>query len=90
MRGEIVMSGNVQKNSNIELLLGDHKKAIRKLAWPMMVSMFLIMAYNLVDSIWVAGLGADALAAIGFINPLYMILIGLGNEIGRASCRERV
>lgn len=76
------MSGNVQKNSNIELLLGDHKKAIRKLAWPMMVSMFLIMAYNLVDSIWVAGLGADALAAIGFINPLYMILIGLGNGIG--------
>lgn len=70
------------KNSNIELVLGDHKKAIKKLAWPMMVSMFLIMAYNLADGIWVAGLGADALAAIGFISPLFMILVGLGNGIG--------
>ena len=70
------------KNSNIELLTGDYKVAIKKLAWPMMVSMFLIMAYNLADSIWVAGLGSDALAAIGFITPLFMILIGLGNGIG--------
>lgn len=70
------------KNSNIELITGDYKVAIRKLAWPMMVSMFLIMAYNLADSIWVAGLGADALAAIGFISPLFMILIGLGNGVG--------
>lgn len=70
------------KNSNIELIRGDYKIAIKKLAWPMMVSMFLIMAYNLADSIWVAGLGADALAAIGFITPLFMILIGLGNGIG--------
>ena len=71
-----------EKNSNIELLLGDYKVAIRKLAWPMMVSMFLIMAYNLADSIWVAGLGSDSLAAIGFITPLFMILVGLGNGIG--------
>ena len=70
------------KNSNIELLTGDYKVAIKKLAWPMMVSMFLVMAYNLADSIWVAGLGSDALAAIGFITPLFMILIGLGNGIG--------
>ena len=72
----------VEKNSNIELLLGDHKTAIKKLAWPMMVSMFLVMAYNLADGVWVAGLGADALAAVGFITPLFMILVGLGNGVG--------
>ncbi|MEE1134436.1 MAG: MATE family efflux transporter [Methanobrevibacter sp.] len=70
------------KNSNIEMITGDPKKAIVKLAIPMMVSMLLIMLYNIADSIWVAGLGADALAAVGFITPLFMVLVGLGNGIG--------
>lgn len=72
------MSGN----SNIEMITGDPKKAIVKLSIPMMISMLLIMLYNIADSIWVAGLGADALAAIGFITPLFMVLVGLGNGIG--------
>lgn len=64
------------------MITGDPKKAIVKLSIPMMVSMMLIMLYNIADSIWVAGLGADALAAIGFITPLFMVLVGLGNGIG--------
>lgn len=76
------MSETKEKSKNIEMITGDPKKAIIKLAIPMMLSMFLIMLYNLADSIWVAGLGADALAAIGFITPLFMVLIGLGNGIG--------
>ena len=70
------------KSKNIEMITGDPKKAIIKLALPMMLSMLLIMLYNIADSIWVAGLGADALAAIGFITPLFMVLVGLGNGIG--------
>lgn len=64
------------------MVTGEPKKAIRVLAIPMIISMFLIMAYNLADSIWVAGLGPNALAALGFINPLFMIVIGLGNGLG--------
>ena len=71
-----------KKHSNIELIRGDPKKAINKLSVPMMASMLLIMAYNIADSVWVAGLGAEALAAIGFITPLFLIVIGLGNGIG--------
>ena len=71
-----------EKSKNIEMITGDPKKAIIKLALPMMLSMLLIMLYNIADSIWVAGLGADALAAIGFITPLFMVLVGLGNGIG--------
>lgn len=71
-----------EKSKNIEMITGDPKKAIVKLAIPMMVSMLLIMLYNLADSIWVAGLGSDALAAVGFITPLFMVLVGLGNGIG--------
>jgi putative MATE family efflux protein len=74
--------GKMSKNSNIEMITGDPKKAIVKLSIPMMISMLLIMLYNIADSIWVAGLGADALAALGFITPLFMVLIGLGNGIG--------
>ena len=72
----------MSKSKNIEMITGDPKKAIVKLALPMMLSMLLIMLYNIADSIWVAGLGPDALAAVGFITPLFMVLIGLGNGIG--------
>lgn len=76
------MATENEKNKNIDIITGEPKKAIRKLSWPMMVSMLLIMLYNIADSIWVAGLGSDALAAIGFITPLFMILVGLGNGLG--------
>ena len=67
---------------NIKLIRGDPKKAIIKLSVPIMASMILVMIYNIADSIWVAGLGPEALAAIGFITPLFMLLVGLGGGIG--------
>ncbi len=66
----------------IHLLRGDPKRAIRKLSGPLIVAMFLIAIYNLADAIWVAGLGSNALAGVGFIAPLFMILIGLSNGLG--------
>ena len=73
-------------DQRISMVTGEPKRAIRVLAMPMVISMFLIMAYNLADSIWVAGLGPNALAALGFINPLFMIVIGLGNGLGAGQC----
>lgn len=66
----------------VALLTGDPKKAIVKLSGPMIVAMLLMSTYNIVNAIWVAGLGSDALAAIGFITPLFMIFVGLGVGIG--------
>jgi putative MATE family efflux protein len=68
--------------NRISLITGNPKKAIRSLAVPMIASMLLMMAYNLADSIWVAGLGSNALAALGFITPVFMIIIGIGNGLG--------
>jgi putative MATE family efflux protein len=68
--------------SGISLLMGDPKKAIVKLSGPMIVAMFLMSTYNIVNAIWVAGLGSDALAAVGFVTPLFMILIGIGSGMG--------
>ena len=72
----------MEKNSNIEMITGDPKKAINKLSLPIIASMFLIFANNIIDSIWVAGLGPDPLAALGYITPLFMIIVGFGNGIG--------
>ncbi|WP_296889190.1 MATE family efflux transporter [uncultured Methanobrevibacter sp.] len=72
----------MEKNSNIEMITGDPKKAINKLAFPIIASMFLILVNNIIDSIWVAGLGSEPLAALGYITPLFLILVGFGNGIG--------
>jgi putative MATE family efflux protein len=71
-----------QNSIGIALLTGDPKAAIVKLSGPMIVVMLLMSTYNLVNAIWVAGLGPDALAAVGFVTPLFMVLIGIGNGLG--------
>ena len=48
--------------AGVALLTGDPKRAILKLSIPMIAAMLLMSTYNLVDAIWVAGLGSDALA----------------------------
>ena len=72
----------MEKNENIEMITGNPKKAINKLALPIIASMFLIFLNNIIDSIWVAGLGPEQLAAIGYITPLFLILVGFGNGLG--------
>lgn len=71
-----------QNTIGVALLTGDPKAAIVKLSGPMIVVMLLMSTYNLVNAIWVAGLGPDALAAVGFVTPLFMVLIGIGNGLG--------
>ena len=72
----------MEMNENVEMITGDPKKAINKLAWPLIASMLLIFLNNIIDSIWVAGLGPGPLAAIGYVTPLFMVLVGFGNGIG--------
>ena len=70
-------------NENVELMRGEPEKAVKKLAIPIMISMILTALYNIVDGIWVAGLGPTAIAGIGFVTPIFMVLngasVGLGN-----------
>jgi putative MATE family efflux protein len=66
----------------VAVLTGDPKRAIFKIAGPLMVAMLFQAAYNLADAVWVAGLGSDALAAVGFITPIFLIFVGLGSGLG--------
>lgn len=73
---------NDHTTAGVSLMTGDPKKAILSLSGPMIVVMLVIASYNLVNAIWVAGLGADALAAVGFVTPLFIVIMGLGNGLG--------
>lgn len=76
------MEGEREKTKGVETLLGNPKKAVLAMAIPMAIAMVAQMGNNLIDTMWVAGLGANALAAMGFSFPLFFIMIGLGNGIG--------
>ena len=66
-----------EANNNVELMRGEPEIAIKKLAIPIIISMLLTASYNIIDGIWIVGIGPDAIAGIGFINPIFMILVGV-------------
>lgn len=62
----------------IDALLNEPKKSVIGLSIPMIISLLLTMVNNIADAMWVSGLGAEALAAIGIVTPLFIITIGVG------------
>ena len=76
-----MMSHN-ESSSNVDMMLQNPKKALIKMSIPLIVSFLITSFYNLIDAAWVSGLGADALAGVGFFTPVFMILVGFGNGLG--------
>jgi len=83
------------KTKGVKTLLGEPKKAVLKLAIPMIIAMSANTIYNLVDAVWVSGfgqtffttatiseIGASALAAVGYVMPFFMMLIAISVGIG--------
>lgn len=70
------------ETKGVKLLQGDPKKAIIKLSIPMIFAMLVQTLYNLVDGIWVAGLGPESLAAIGVFFPVFMVIIAISSGLG--------
>lgn len=71
-------------NSKIDFINGDTKKCLLSMTLPMIVAMFLNMAYNLVDSLWIGNLlGEQAYAALTNSTPIILILtsIGMGQQM---------
>jgi putative MATE family efflux protein len=75
------MLGGDSSNS-VDIMLHNPKKALMKMSAPLIVSLLITSFYNLIDAAWVSGLGADALAGVGFFTPIFMVLIGFGNGLG--------
>ncbi|MBR2557062.1 MAG: MATE family efflux transporter [Methanobrevibacter sp.] len=69
-------------SSSVDIMLGNPKQALLKMSMPLIISLLISSFYNLIDAAWVSGLGADALAGVGFFTPIFMILVGFGNGLG--------
>ena len=74
-----------EATKDVETLLGNPKKAILAMAIPIIIALLVQNANNLIDTVWVAGLGSDALAAVGLVFPIFFIMISIGNGIGIGS-----
>jgi len=70
------------QTKGVKTLLGEPKKAVIKLALPMIAAMSLQTVYNFVDAIWVSGLGADALSAVGFFFPFFFMSMAIARGLG--------
>ncbi len=75
-------SGFGKVTKGVSNMLGDPKKAMVTVSVPIVISLIVQAVYNMVDTLWVAGLGAEALAAIGLAFPFYMILTAISSGIG--------
>lgn len=69
------------ENSNIEILRGSPKTSIWKISIPIMITTMVTTIYNVIDGLWVIGLGYSAIAAIGLVTPLWMIINGVANGL---------
>jgi putative MATE family efflux protein len=75
------MDSSSQSNG-VKTLLGEPKKAIVRLATPMIIAMSVQTIYNLVDVLWVSGLGSDAVAAVGYVLPFFFMMMAISTGIG--------
>ena len=58
------------------------KKLIVNMSVPMMISMLVQALYNIVDSVFVAQLGEEALTAVTLAFPLQNLMIAVGSGMG--------
>ena len=73
------------KTEEIDLIVNHPKKAINKLALPIIISNLFMTLNNIIDGVWVAGLGPEPLAAVGFVTPLFFAFVGIANGLGAGS-----
>lgn len=69
-------------SDDVKVLTGDYKRAIWHLSIPIAVALAVQQINILVDTIWVAGLGADAMASISIVYPVFATVMGIGSGLG--------
>ena len=58
-------------NTKLDFINGNTKKCLLAMTLPMIVAMFLNMAYNLVDSLWIGNLLGETAYAVQILLERY-------------------
>ena len=74
----------MSNEKDLEILLGEPKRAIRSMAWAFLFAMAVIEVNQFVDTFWVSGLGTASSSAVATVVPIYglMMCAGLGIGVG--------
>lgn len=65
-----------------ENLFGDPKRAVIRMSVPIALALLVQYLNSVVDMFWVSGLGADAIAGVSVVTPIYSVIISIGTGIG--------
>ncbi|MEM4756313.1 MAG: MATE family efflux transporter [Candidatus Woesearchaeota archaeon] len=68
---------NKHLSQNVQFFIKNPKQGLRKVAWPIFISMFVHTLYNVVDTAFVGRLGPEALAALTFSFPFFFLMLSL-------------
>ena len=71
-----------EKKSRVEEFIANPRKAVWKLALPVMFGMAVQTIYSIVDMIFIGWLSGDAIAALSFNMPLVFFSIGITFGLG--------
>lgn len=75
-----------KKESKIKMLNeGDITKVLFKLGIPVIIGMLVTSFYNVVDAMFVGGLGTSQMGAVSIAYPIAQLIIGLGMTFGSGS-----
>jgi putative MATE family efflux protein len=73
------------RNREAVLTSGAIPTTLFRLAGPMSIGLFAQISFTLVDTLFVARLGTDALAALGFAFPVVFVISNITNGLGTAT-----
>ena len=77
---------NIGKD-DLDVMLGEPKRAVRSLALALAFSYLIIQLNTYIDTYWTTGLGDVAMSAVAAMSPIYWIVssIGIGLGVGASS-----
>ncbi len=69
-----IHKGMDDRDSNLQLMLGEPKRAIRSMFVAFIIAEAVIQINQFVDTFWVSGLGTASASAVSTVVPIYNLM----------------